>query len=116
LRKQKSAHKRIVLEFQLFQPLLYFKLTDHNDQETFIKEAMLLRQALSLCRSLVDEDKRLEAAYLEAVRTLLPGRKRSMGKRLLKKYKYPPEGVEDALNTVIGQCEMWADNGSSEGL
>jgi type I restriction enzyme R subunit len=37
---------------------------------------------------------------------------RSMVKRLLKKYKYPPEGVEDALNTVIGQCEMWADNGS----
>jgi type I restriction enzyme R subunit len=35
---------------------------------------------------------------------------RSMVKRLLKKYKYPPEGVEDALNTVIGQCEMWADN------
>jgi type I restriction enzyme R subunit len=35
---------------------------------------------------------------------------RSMVKRLLKKYKYPPEGVEDALNTVIGQCEMWTDN------
>lgn len=35
---------------------------------------------------------------------------RSMVKRLLKRYKYPPDGVEDALNTVIGQCEMWADN------
>jgi type I restriction enzyme R subunit len=35
---------------------------------------------------------------------------RSMVKRLLKKYKYPPEGVEDALTTVIGQCEMWADS------
>jgi len=35
---------------------------------------------------------------------------RSMVKRLLKKYKYPPEGVEDALNTVIGQCEMWTDS------
>jgi len=31
-------------------------------------------------------------------------------KRLLKKYDYPPEGVEYALETVIGQCEMWADN------
>ena len=31
-------------------------------------------------------------------------------KRLLKKYDYPPEGVEDAVATVIGQCEMWADN------
>jgi type I restriction enzyme R subunit len=35
---------------------------------------------------------------------------RRMVKRLLKKYKYPPEGVEDAIATVIGQCEMWADN------
>jgi type I restriction enzyme R subunit len=35
---------------------------------------------------------------------------RVMVKRLLKKYKYPPEGVDDALNTVIGQCEMWTDN------
>ena len=35
---------------------------------------------------------------------------RKMVKRLLKKYKYPPEGVEDAINTVIGQCELWTDN------
>lgn len=34
---------------------------------------------------------------------------RSMVKRLLKKYKYPPEGQEEALNTVIAQCEMWTD-------
>jgi len=32
---------------------------------------------------------------------------RRMVKRLLKKYDYPPEGVEYALATVIGQCEMW---------
>jgi len=35
---------------------------------------------------------------------------RRMVKRLLRKYKYPPEGLEDAVATVIGQCEMWADN------
>lgn len=35
---------------------------------------------------------------------------RKMVKRLLKKYDYPPEGVEDAINTVISQCEMWTDN------
>lgn len=35
---------------------------------------------------------------------------RSMVKRLLKKYKYPPEGQEEALETVISQCEMWTDN------
>ena len=35
---------------------------------------------------------------------------RSMVKRLLKKYKYPPEGQEEALETVISQCEMWTDS------
>jgi type I restriction enzyme R subunit len=32
-----------------------------------------------------------------------------MVKRLLKKYKYPPEGEDEAINTVISQCEMWVD-------
>jgi len=35
---------------------------------------------------------------------------RRMVKKLLKDYKYPPEGMEDAIATVIGQCEMWVDN------
>lgn len=38
---------------------------------------------------------------------------RSMVKRLLKKYKYPPEDQEEALETVISQCEMWTDNSES---
>ena len=36
---------------------------------------------------------------------------RRMVKKLLKKYDYPPEGMEDAIAMVIGQCEMWVDNG-----
>ena len=35
---------------------------------------------------------------------------RVMVKRLLKKYKYPPEGQEKALETVMAQCNMWADD------
>lgn len=31
-------------------------------------------------------------------------------KRLLKKHKYPPEGQEDAIQTVMTQCELWTDN------
>ncbi|MCL2500423.1 MAG: type I restriction endonuclease subunit R [Defluviitaleaceae bacterium] len=42
-----------------------------KQREAFIKEAMLLRQALSLCRSLVNAEQRFEAAYFEAVRTIL---------------------------------------------
>lgn len=30
-------------------------------------------------------------------------------KRLLRKYKYPPEGAEEAMETVMAQCELWAD-------
>lgn len=35
---------------------------------------------------------------------------RRLVKRLLKKYKYPPEETDDAMNVVLKQCEKWADN------
>ncbi len=35
---------------------------------------------------------------------------RKMVKRLLKKYKYPPEGMDDAVKTIMTQCELWTDN------
>ncbi|MGM9842381.1 MAG: type I restriction enzyme endonuclease domain-containing protein, partial [Candidatus Limisoma sp.] len=35
---------------------------------------------------------------------------RRLVKRLLKKYNYPPEEAQDALDTVLRQCEQWADN------
>ena len=35
---------------------------------------------------------------------------RKMVKRLLKKYKYPPEGMVNAVQTVMTQCELWTDN------
>ena len=35
---------------------------------------------------------------------------RMLIKKLLKKYKYPPEGMLDAVQTVMIQCELWADN------
>ena len=35
---------------------------------------------------------------------------RKMVKRLLKKYKYPPEDYSEAISTVISQCELWTDN------
>ena len=34
---------------------------------------------------------------------------RSIVKRLLRKYKYPPEEAQNALDIVIAQCERWAD-------
>ena len=35
---------------------------------------------------------------------------RRMVKRLLKRYKYPPEETDDAMAVVLKQCEQWADD------
>lgn len=35
---------------------------------------------------------------------------RRLVKRLLRKHHYPPEGMDDAILTVMSQCEMWTDN------
>ena len=35
---------------------------------------------------------------------------RMLIKKLLKKHKYPPEGMDDAVQTVMMQCELWTDN------
>ena len=51
---------------------IFCKLPEREEpKKLFIKEALLLRQALSLCQSLLNYEQRLEAAYFEAVRTLL---------------------------------------------
>jgi len=42
-----------------------------KEKEAFIKEALLLRQALSLCGSLANREQRFEAAFFESLRTLV---------------------------------------------
>lgn len=42
-----------------------------DDKDSFVKEALMLHQALSLCSSLIDEDGRFEAAFFDAVRVLV---------------------------------------------
>ena len=42
-----------------------------DDKDSFVKEALMLHQAVSLCSSLVDEGDRLEAAFFDAVRVLV---------------------------------------------
>lgn len=43
-------------------------------------------------------------------RDLARAKMRMMIKRLLRKHKYPPEGMDDAVATVMLQCELWTDN------
>ena len=35
---------------------------------------------------------------------------RMLIKKLLKKHKYPPDGMDDAVQTGMTQCELWTDN------
>ena len=35
---------------------------------------------------------------------------RMMIKKLLKDHKYPPDGMDDAVQTVMLQCELWTDS------
>ena len=39
---------------------------------------------------------------------------RMMIKHLLKRHRYPPEGMDDAVQTVMTQCELWTDNNDME--
>lgn len=41
-------------------------------------------------------------------------RMRMLIKRLLKQHRYPPEGMEDAVQTVMMQCELWTDNNNKD--
>jgi len=43
-------------------------------------------------------------------------RMRMLIKKLLKKYKYPPDGMEDAVQIVMTQCELWTDENAGEKL
>lgn len=39
---------------------------------------------------------------------------RMMIKKLLRKHRYPPEGMDDAVRTVMTQCELWTDHNDME--
>ena len=66
-------------------------------------------ELIYLTKELTDELRRNRSIDWEKKESARAGMRRLV-KRLLKKYKYPPEGMEDAVKTVISQCEMWTDN------
>ena len=50
----------------------FFVAPDKEEEKNnYLKEALAMHQALSLCSSIVDESLRIEAAFMEAVRVLL---------------------------------------------
>jgi type I restriction enzyme R subunit len=74
-----------------------------------VKDFYSNEELIALTKKLTEElrkNKTIDWQKKESARAKM----RMLVKRLLKKYKYPPEGQEDALKTVISQCEMWTDN------
>lgn len=63
---------------------------------------------IALTRELTDMLRRNRTIDWQKKETARAGM-RKMVKRLLKKYKYPPEKYEDAIETVMSQCELWTD-------
>ena len=72
---------------------------DFYESETLVAMAKELTEALR-------SSKTIDWRQKESARANM----RRMVKRLLKKYKYPPEEQEAALETVIKQCELYADS------
>ena len=69
-------------------------------QNIYIKEALLLKQALSLCGSLVDEKTRFEAAFFESVRTMIV---RLLSGGTGKKFTLPE--VNERINELLKHKE-----------
>ncbi|MBQ6264011.1 MAG: type I restriction endonuclease subunit R [Clostridia bacterium] len=69
-----------------------------DDKDAYAKEALLLKQALSLCASLVSEDLRYEASFFEAVRVMLSRLNNQGGEK-----KLSLKEVNDRINELLKQ-------------
>ena len=73
-----------------------------------VKDVYQNEDLVAMTRELMDMLRRNRSIDWQKKESARAGMRR-MVKKLLKQYKYPPEGMDDAIATVIGQCEMWAD-------
>lgn len=66
-------------------------------------------ELIAITKELTDQLRKNRTIEWNKKETARAGMRRLV-KRLLKTYKYPPEGLEEALETVIRQCELWTDH------
>lgn len=78
-----------------------------------VKDFYTNEQLVNLTKELTEELRKNRTIDWQKKESARAGM-RSKVKRLLKKYKYPPEEEQSALETVIHQCEQWADVDTSE--
>lgn len=83
----------------------YDALTKSQDVKDFYKNEELINMTRELTDSL-RRNKTIDWQKKESARANM----RRIIKRLLKKYNYPPEEAQDALQTVMTRCELWTDN------
>ena len=80
-------------------------------KETFLKEALMLHQALSLCSSIVEEDDRIETAFFESVRVLVMRLSNEGGKKKIS-LKEMNERISELLRQSIksdGVINLFSD-------
>ncbi len=73
-----------------------------------VRQAYSDEEFVALTRELTEvlhKNRTIDWNHKESARAQM----RVLVKRLLKKYKYPPEGAQQALETVMRQCDHWAD-------
>lgn len=78
-----------------------------------VKDFYTNEQLVNLTKELTEELRKNRTIDWQKKESARAGM-RSKVRRLLKKYKYPPEEEQSALETVIHQCEQWADVDNSE--
>lgn len=83
----------------------YDALTKPENVKDFFENDQLIAITKELTEAL-QKNKTIDWQKKETARAGM----RRIIKRLLKKYNYPPEKTDDALETIYRQCEMWADN------
>ena len=81
---------------------------DALTQPEMVRKAYSDEEFVALTKELTEElrkNRTIDWNKRESARAQM----RVMIKRLLKKYNYPPEGQEQALEIVMEQCNQWAD-------
>nr|MCZ9320364.1 type I restriction endonuclease subunit R [Methanocorpusculum sp.] len=73
-----------------------------------VKDFYENEELIAITRELTDLLRKNKTIDWQKKETARAGMRRLV-KRLLKEHHYPPEGMEDAVNTVIRQCELWTD-------
>lgn len=66
-------------------------------------------QLVAMTKELTEELRKSSTIDWQKKESARAGMRRAI-KRLLKKYHYPPDDRKEALETVMAQCELWADS------